>query len=52
MEQRLQPILDRIEKQIYVMCGLPNTILEENMKIKDIKKNGTIILNVNINANG
>ena len=32
MEQRLQPILDQIEKQIYAMCGLPNTIFEENRK--------------------
>ena len=40
MEQRLQPILDRIEKQIYEMCGLPNTILEENRKtaLRELQK--------------
>lgn len=26
------PILNRLEKQIYIMCGLPNTVLEENRK--------------------
>ena len=40
MEQRLQPILDRIEKQIYAMCRLPNTILEENRKtaLRELQK--------------
>lgn len=28
----MKQILNRIEKQIYAMCGLPNTILEENRK--------------------
>lgn len=40
MEQRLQGILDRIEKQIYIMCGLPNTIFEENRKtaLRELQK--------------
>lgn len=40
MEQRLQGILSRIEKQIYIMCGLPNTILEENRKsaLRELQK--------------
>lgn len=28
----MKQILDQIEKQIYAMCGLPNTIFEENRK--------------------
>lgn len=40
MEQRLQELLDRIEKQIYIMRGLPNTILEENRKtaLRELQK--------------
>lgn len=36
----MKQILNRIEKQIYAMCGLPNTILEENRKtaLRELQK--------------
>jgi len=39
-EKAKNELLNRIEKQIYEMCGLPNTILEENRKtaLKELQK--------------
>lgn len=36
----MEQILDRIKKQIYIMCGLPNTVLEENRKtaLRELQK--------------
>lgn len=39
-EKAKNELLDRIGKQIYEMCGLPNTILEENKKtaVRELQK--------------
>ena len=39
-EKAKNELLDRIGKQIYEMCGLPNTILEENKKtaLRELQK--------------
>lgn len=39
-EKAKNELLDRIEKQIYAMCGLPNTVLEENRKtaLRELQK--------------